>query len=217
MDHVQIGNHSETRQQPGRLRRWGALTLLGVWAVSLSLIIAALMVGHWVSLPTPAAGDPVLERQLADLTREASPGQWRMVHVLYSRCRCSQRIFDYLFDSSRPLDTDETVLLVGPHREYERRARAAGFRVEQVAQEELGERFAVQSAPLLLIVSPEGHLRYSGGHTARKQGLDYRDRALLARLRGSEDVSALPLFGCAVSRQLQAYLDPIGLKYGGWF
>ncbi len=193
--------------------RW-ALLLLFVWAIPCVVVGATLMVGHWVPLPVPDRSDPVLRDALAHV---AAPKQstWRLVHVLYAQCRCSERTFDYLFERGKAPAADETVVLVGKHPEYERRAREAGFSVEQISRRELKERFNVESAPLLLVVDPAGQIRYSGGYTARKQGLDYQDLAILSRLQGGAEAKTIPAYGCGVSKELQSYLDPIGVKYGG--
>jgi len=52
-----------------------------------------------------------------------------------------------------------------------------------------------------------------GGYTERKQGFDIQDVSIVERLRNEKSVAELPLFGCAVSRSLQALLDPLGIKY----
>ena len=64
------------------------------------------------------------------------------------------------------------------------------------------------------MVDPAGVVRYAGGYTARKQGLELRDRQILGDLMASGTTPLLPLYGCAVSKRLQAILDPIGIKYG---
>ncbi len=196
----------------GRLRRLGIRAFLVVWAVVLSVICTVFMVGHWVTLPVPDVEDEQVQGGLRELVGQSSDS-WHLVHVLYSQCRCSQRIFDYLLESERPRGAREVVLLVGPHESFSRSARARGFSVEHVAPEELKLRYGIESAPLLLILSPDGAVRYSGGYTARKQGIDYRDITLLAELQARGDADRLPLYGCGTSRELQSYLDPIGLKY----
>ena len=193
-------------------QRLGA-AILPLWAVVCTVVGAALMVGHWVPLPIPDRKDPVLSRAVADLGAPSS-GRWSLVHVLYAQCRCSQRTFEYLFERGKVAGVDETVVLVGKHLEYERRARASGYRLETVTRRQLKERFNVKAAPLLLVANPAGEILYSGGYTPRKQGLDYQDLAIVAKLREGANTEAIPAYGCGVSRELQSYLDPIGVKYG---
>lgn len=180
------------------------------WAVPLVVVGATLMASHWVTLPTPERSDPVLGRALADLTPPTA--RWRLVHVLYGQCRCSQRIFAYLLERPRA-EAEEMVILVDDNAQFAARAQAAGYAVEVIDREALKERFGIESAPLLIIAEPGGALRYVGGYTPRKQGADYRDVEMLAALQRGDAPEDLPLYGCGVSRELQAYLDPIGVKY----
>lgn len=191
----------------------GRVTLV-LWGVACLAIGVVLMAGHWVPLPTPDRADPVLNQSLAELD-PVNGARWSMYHVLYAKCRCSLRTFDYLFARGAAPDVNETIVLVGEHDEYQKRARAHGFAVETITRETLKTRFNVETAPLLLIRDPAGAIRYSGGYTARKQGLDYQDRLVLAELRDGTEAGTLPAYGCGVSAELQAYLDPIGVKYGG--
>lgn len=204
--------------RPRRLRRAAVGLLLGAWAIPCVAIGAVLMAGHWAPLPVPDRADPHLARELSRVApaafgRSQAPAEWEMVHILYSDCRCSQRTFDYLFERGPVEGAFELVVLVGREAGYLRRAREAGFAVETVTRRELKQRFHVESAPLLLIVDPAGQVRYAGGYTRRKQGLDYQDVELLQRLQAGDATSDLPAYGCGVSRELQAYLDPIGIKY----
>jgi hypothetical protein len=66
---------------------------------------------------------------------------------------------------------------------------------------------------MFAVMDPSGGLRYLGGYTERKQGLMIEDVTIVERLRSERPVVELPLFGCAVSRSLQAMLDPLGIRY----
>lgn len=193
------------------LRNVGTYAMLVAWAVPMLLVGSILMVGHWVVLPIPPK-TPALDRAIGDLAG-AADGDWRLVHVLYGQCRCSQRIFEHLLTRPTPAGVSETLLLVGHDDQYAARGRAGAFRVEEIARETLKERFGIESAPLLLIADPGGAVRYAGGYSLQSQGPDYQDLAILEHLRAGGDAAALPAYGCGVSRELQAYLDPIGIKY----
>ena len=176
--------------------------------------LGTLMVGHWYALPTPAAAQrPAVAAALSTLRSSDDRARWFSVHVLYAECRCSQRIFEHLYTSTRPADLSEHILLIGAHEEYARRAREGGFGLTQVEPEELARRFHLEAAPLLAITDSTEQLRYLGGYTERKQGLDIQDLAILERLRSQQSPDELPLFGCAVARALQTLLDPLGVKY----
>jgi hypothetical protein len=174
--------------------------------------IGTLGVGHWWTLPKPAAKDPLVAAAIHDRWQGPAP-RWVGVHVLYSMCKCSERILHHLVER-RPLpDMTEAVVLVGANDELERMVRATGYELEVVTPSQLSENYHVQSAPMFALVDPNGVLRYLGGYTERKQGLAIQDVSIVERLRSEQSVAELPLFGCAVSRSLQALLDPLGLKY----
>jgi hypothetical protein len=202
---------SDSGKARSKLRHGLEWALFVAWAAPLVLIGSVLMVGHWVPLPTPSK-TALLDRAIGELVGP-SDGRWNMVHVLYSQCSCSARIFEYLLSRPSPTETGETVLLVEPNERFATRARERGFRVEQIKREALKERFGIEAAPLLLIADPQGVVRYAGGYTLQKQGLDYHDLEFLDRLRSGSDVAELLAYGCGVSRELQSYLDPLGVKY----
>lgn len=172
------------------------------------------MVGHWTVLPKPDVEDPAFAAQLNGLRAEQDDGQWVVVHVLYSRCTCSQRVFDHLFDDQRPAGAHERILLVEADAAIERRAAARGFAVETVSRAELKSEFHIEAAPMLIVIDPQGSVRYAGGYTDRKQGFEFRDTAIVETLAQGGDPAELPLFGCGVSKELQEVLDPFRLKYG---
>jgi hypothetical protein len=135
------------------------------------------------------------------------------VHVLYAACRCSQRIFDHLFESARPSEYRETILLVGDDPSVAARASAAGFDLVAVTPQALATEFHIEAAPLLLVLDPDGRIRYAGGYSERKQGYEALDVEIMLGLMSGVAASELPLYGCGVSMELQAVLDPMGLKY----
>ncbi len=195
------------------LRRWLAPAFLATWAAGLSVVMASLLVGHWVTLPRPAADDARLKAGLASLSWGSESPRWRLHHVLYAGCDCSRDVLERLLDSERPSAVDELVLLVGQDALVEQRCAARGLRVERLTPDALRQRFAVESAPLLVITAPDGSTRYCGGYTDRRRGLALQDTDVLARLRRGELVQPLPVYGCGVSSSLKDALDPLGLKY----
>ncbi len=133
------------------------------------------------------------------------------VHVLYTECQCSQRIVEHLLTTDRPRDVVERVLLVGLDPALERRLGARGFQVVHSTTTELATRYHVAAVPLFVVVAPAGGVRYAGGYTTRKQGLDVRDLEILGDTGADRRPAALPLLGCAVSDRLRASLNPLGI------
>lgn len=184
-----------------------------VAAAGMLVVVATLMVGHWYTLPKPAHDDPRVGEALNGLRVSGEEDAWLGVHVLYSDCGCSRRVLKHLFESQRPEGLVEKVILVGSHEEFESKVRGAGFDLLVIPRAELKQRFHLESAPLFIVAAPSGGLKYVGGYTTRKRGLEIRDVQIVEGLRAKEEVIELPLFGCAVSKSLQEFLDPLGMKY----
>jgi len=191
---------------------WIGRILLSVWAPAAFVAIGTLAVGHWWTLPKPDAKDPLVVAAIHDRW-QGSSHRWVGVHVLYSMCKCSERILRHLAER-RPLpDMTEAVVLVEPNAEFERLIRDAGYELEVLTPSELSEKYHIESVPMFALMDGKGALRYLGGYTERKQGLTIQDVSIIERARAQQSVAELPLFGCAVSRSLQALLDPLGIKY----
>ncbi len=182
--------------------------ILVAWGAAMLLLGAIMMGRHELALPLPPPADPVLAASLAALKDD--PAHPLAVHVLYTDCRCSQKIAAHLVGSTRPVGFQETVLLIGKDEPLADRFRSRGFGVVSVTEEELGTRFHVRSAPMLVVVGQGKDVRYVGGYTRTKQGADPRDLEIMARAQ-TEVVEPLPVVGCAVEKQLRARIDPTGL------
>jgi hypothetical protein len=184
---------------------------LGAWSAVLLVGGAYLLAAHVAPLPQPSH-----EALAADVAHERRPdesGQWLALHALFTECGCSQRVIAHLL-SRRPLQgVKERVLLVGGSAEprYAADLRAAGYRVDELDETSLGDRYGFEGVPAFALVDPHDRVRYLGGYTRTKQGADFVDvGATRAALRG-ETVTPLPVFGCAVSRSLQERRDPLRL------
>jgi hypothetical protein len=211
-----MSSAAQTWNEPSRRRlRWAGKALFWIWAPLLLCVVASLMVSHWATLPKPARADRVVASALAQLRQTGDSGKWQAVHVLYSECRCSRRILRHLFERGPVSGVAETIVLVGSSTEYAEGAKRSGYRLVVVTPAELAEKYGFESAPLLAVGDPAGNVRYLGGFTDRKQGLEIRDLAIIQALQREEKTAELPLFGCAVSQSLQKLLDPLNLKYRG--
>lgn len=187
------------------------------WAwIPLALVLGStLLAAHEATLPVPDERDARLLAELADMRHEGDEQRWLAVHVLYAACRCSGDVVRHLARDPRPPGIAERILLVGSTPEIEQRIAASGIEVIRTSPDELAERYAIEAAPLLLVADPEGTMRYRGGYTDRKRSGDLHDTQIIEQLRTAGDATALPLFGCAVSDELRALLDPLGVRGGG--
>jgi len=196
-----------------RLPRAGLRTALGLWAIIAFASTGSLAVTHLYTLPRPDRAAPALVRALAARVPASERGRVTVTHVLYAECRCSQRILQHLVSRGARHDVSESSLLVSPAPALAQQLTAAGFRTTALTPAELKSQFAIEAAPLLIVADATRHIRYLGGYTAQKQGLEIRDVAIIDRVLAGERASELPLFGCAVSRALQRIADPFGLQY----
>lgn len=189
---------------------------LTVWAAALSVVIASLMVGHWVSLPHPDLGEQltVPTKFLGSTTEDSgATGQLIAYHFLYGECPCSQRILHRLLKRPSLDGISEKIVLIGENAEVVENARNMGYQLDVVTPMELSSRYGVQSAPLMVVTDPDSKILYSGGYTTRKQGPAIQDESILLSLMEGRIANDLPVYGCAVSRELQTLVDPFRLKY----
>lgn len=196
------------------LRNWLPRIAILVWGITLIIVIAILMVDHWVTLPIPSGNDPKLAQAIDDSRELGELGQWIAVHVLYSKCTCSQRIVDHIFTEGRTVNIKEKLIIVdNAQPEWEELAKAKGFSYQVITAEELHDIYNIPAAPIMVVADPRGEVRYAGGYTARKQGPGIQDIEIIEQLKKENPVKPIPLFGCAVAKGLQKVFDPLGLKY----
>jgi hypothetical protein len=190
----------------------GRWTPIALWFFGIVVLMAALAISHLFSLPRLARRDSRLAAGLAELL-PSDRGGWASIHVLYTECRCSQRIFQHLRTSGRPRDLREIVLLVGDDRDAIGTPLARrGFEVVSIGAEKLDARFGIEGAPAFVLVDPARNVRYSGGYTTRQQGPNIRDLAIVNEVRQGDEVADLPVFGCAISERLKAVFDPFATR-----
>ena len=194
-----------------RVKSLGGGLAIAIWASALTLVIGTLMVSHWVVLPSPAVGQTL---PAAEVTRTVSTrGRLQVFHFLSSECPCSRRVLRHLVDRGANAKVLETIVLVGESKELEMAAVKHGYVMDVVTPEELASRYEVESGPLMIVTAPDSTILYSGGYTSRKQGYEIQDERIISELLAGDEVECLPVFGCAVSKDLQAIVDPLGLKY----
>ena len=215
-----IGADSAPRSsatRPGRRALGGAI--LAVWAVAVLVGGAALMAPHVIALPVPAPSNQRLALAMRSLAG-AAPGRLTALHVLYQGCGCSARVLDHLLRRHARADLNEEVVFVrdAPRADADVeatavRARAAGFQFDSVTAEELQQRYAIESVPLLVVADARGQVRYSGGYTEKSGAVEVEDDAIIDGVRGGRTIEPRPVFGCAVSSRMQEAIDPLRLKY----
>ncbi|MEZ6117923.1 MAG: hypothetical protein R3C28_15310 [Pirellulaceae bacterium] len=192
------------------IQRLAVTVGLLVWLSAMSLVTASLMVSHWVPLPPPEVDSPDLAVKLGQANTAPT---WRAFHFLYSDCPCSRRVLRKILERSPMDDVVERIVLVGSANEWETRIRDLGYEFDGLNSVELESNYGIRAVPSLVVVSAAGDIRYSGGYTARKQGPDIADQRIIQSVLAGNDIESFPVYGCAVTKDLQVLVDPLGLKY----
>jgi hypothetical protein len=160
----------------------------------------SLAAAHMYVLPTPAVGDPMLARAVNGLRAPDERDDWLAVHVLYAHCRCSRRIIEHLSVVTRPGNVQEKLLIVGERPDLASlldTIASRGIDIVEATPAELRDRFHVEGVPLLLVLAPDGRLRYAGGYTERKQGPNPRDVHIILCVDGAGLVAGrYPVLQC---------------------
>lgn len=189
-----------------------ALVLLVAWLAG-SIALGGLLLAAHAPLPVPSASDARTHAAFAELLQGRQG--WRVVHVLYRSCACSQRTLEHLRASRRHADVHELVLLVDDEAAPspgDQQLRARGLEVVVIDRETLVRRFGLEAAPVLIVLRPDDNVAYLGGYTRSKQGPVFEQERILAALRAEKPAAPLPVFGCATSARLSDLLDPLGLS-----
>jgi hypothetical protein len=173
-----------------------------VWFAAMLAVGAALLAKHVIALPAPAK-DQKLAAALSALRLPEEQGKWLAFHVLYSECRCSQRVVAHLLATTRPSGWAEVVLWTG--NQPSDPALEQHYRVKRSTSAELA-RLGIDAAPLLVVLDPRGGLHYVGGYSERKQGPVLDDLRILNQAQRAGVLGSLPVFGCAVSDRLRRQL-----------
>jgi len=186
------------------LRGMKSQVSLVAWAVGVVLLGAALTAVH--ALPLQVTPPNVGAK---------ATGQWNTVHALATKCGCSKRLYQHLVSRRAMPGVPERVLLVDATPEWTAALEQAGFEVIALDAPTLRTEYGVEAAPLFGVRTPDGEVAYWGAYAAQRSAPP-RDLELFERARAGARPDALPLFGCAVSRELQQRSDPLNLKYGAW-
>jgi hypothetical protein len=202
---------SGARSATRRLLVYGGLA---AWGAACVVVGAYLLASHLLTLPTPEAADPALQRAIAAQRHAGQRDRWLVLHVVFDDCGCSQRVLGHLLSTRRPAGIAERVVYVTEHPAEATTAAipAHGFELDVVTPDQLAADYHIEAAPLLVIVDPHDTVRYAGGYTPRKQAADVRDLAVITAVLRGETVESLPAFGCAVGRSLRSTLDPLGVR-----
>src|SRR5262249_37910067 len=115
---------------------------------------------------------PFAIQQAPQTEADRRTGRWRAIYILGAGCPCSRNIANHLSQRQRLTALEEHVLIVGEDPESEHCLREKGWRVDKAAAERVKSFYGAISAPLLVVVDPQGSIRYKGGFARRSDARD---------------------------------------------
>lgn len=195
-----------------RAKQWGVRLLLAAWALAMILVGGFLLAGHLLTLPKPEARDARLTAGILSVRTAPSEGRWLALHVINAECVCSKRVLEHLLSRKSGSFAIERVVLVDGDQATAVRIRAAGYEFEALSGVALEARYGITGAPLMVVVDPTNAVRYLGGYSERNPTAKLRDEEIFGQLAKGETPATMPVFGCAISKNLQESVDPLGLN-----
>lgn len=178
------------------------------WAISLSVVIASMMIGHTFNLPLPLA-DKILS--LSSKTQG-----WKVIHILSTECQCSKFVLEHLKQRGALPDWNEIVVLVdeSSDKKLTFELKAAGFSVNQKNPSELDHKYGIDSVPWMVVVNSQGDIKYTGGYNKERvrSVASVQDIDILNSVKFNKEIKINPSFGCATSDSLKKNFDPLGIK-----
>jgi hypothetical protein len=189
----------------GRRQKLGLL-FLSCWLGLCTVGLAALSLTHVIALPSPdEARVQQIHQSLSRLQQGKGPFA---VHVLAQRCSCTTSLGRHLLGKSP--DREELILFVGDDAQLAQQALQAGYRFQNITEQELTD-IGLESAPVLALLENSDRLSYLGGYYDHPAASNPLDQQLKAALANGSFPDPLPIFGCATSPRLQNALNPLRL------
>ncbi|MFT6632543.1 MAG: hypothetical protein ACJAS4_002507 [Bacteriovoracaceae bacterium] len=178
-------------------------TFIICWASGVSLTIAHIHGFHLVNFQNEKVNESLIIPKIEE--------SWGMIHLLAEECGCSQTVAEYLIERGKLKGTSEKVILVGSSTQYSSRLTDLGF---EIVEANYLDGY-IDGVPMLIIHNKKGEVKYSGGYA---NGMitpvtKIVDLKLLAQVKNNIKSKDLIVMGCAVSKEIQKELDPMGLKY----
>jgi hypothetical protein len=191
-------------------RRGGIAIFFAAWFGIGLLGISSLGVSHSVPIANPPSQHGLASALLRMRTRHVP----FVVHVIYARCSCTERLFRHLVHRGAAQNIEEQILFVGDDPRKRELARRVGYRFREVTVDQVSERLGLDAAPVLFVFDANGRLTYAGGYFDRPAAVQAMDERIVTDMEHGVDAKPLPIYGCAMSAELQKAVDPLGLVYG---
>ena len=185
--------------------------VLGAWFAVTTVGASYLLGAHVAGLPLPSPHD----QRVRAAVRARLVGRPLALHVLAVDCECSRRVLARLEVRAPRAEVDERLVLIGRDagaRRASRQVERLGYSVERLGPEDIAAALGVEVAPVLVVADASGEIVYLGGYTERKQGARIETDTLIDHALSGRSVAPLPVFGCAVTEDMLAGVDPWSLR-----
>ncbi|WP_127717988.1 hypothetical protein [Halobacteriovorax sp. HLS] len=187
---------------------------IGCWVIGVSYAITMMHSWHYVDLSPSSTEDFKLASILPEVKDHG------VVHFLTPKCSCSKSIFEHL-NSRGPLGktvASEVVILIDDDKEeFLKPLKKNGFQVYNYSTAQMKDEFStsIKGVPLLVIYNKSKDVRYVGGYSDASITplTQINIKNYLLTLNEGRKIASKPVIGCSVSKEYQAILDPLGLKY----
>ncbi len=151
------------------------------------------------------------EAKITDINLPATiNNDYSLTHVLAEGCGCSEFVGEYL--QRRGKFGNENIIAIGEIPSVSQ-LKEKGFIVKTFSKTDNALK-GISGVPLFL-VSKGKKILYLGGYDNKMltRHTEMKDLKTLAAIKNGKDIKGLPIFGCANSKSLQKYFDPLGFKY----
>ena len=181
------------------------------WIIIVSTIISFQMAGHLLTMPVPKD----LERLDKQLNLLTGSEKFTGLHILFDKCSCTNSLIKSLLKHPSSKEINESILWVGTKESLGVRAEKFlefGYRIIYTDTASLKQNFGVEVAPILAL--KEGKIfRYLGGYYDRPGSTLSHEKAIIKAVLAQQTPKSLPVYGCAVSDDLQNIIDPLSILY----
>lgn len=189
------------------------LLFVFIWVISISLVIGSIHSWHYAEYN-------ISQKSLKLDNIKVAKNHYGVLHFLTPTCSCSEKILSHLLKRGplkREVGIEKIVLIDDTPENYTQKLKERGFDIDHYSFEEATKKYSesIRGVPLLIIFNDEKEAKYVGGYSDKLitpfTNIDIKK--FLTEIKSGRAIASLPVRGCAVSKEYQTILDPLGIKY----
>jgi hypothetical protein len=178
---------------------------LTFWAALGSFILAKMHGQHFANL-----------QKVDSLTiKSKDRKQWGIYHIFDTRCSCSVSIIESL-TKRKAINNNQFIERIFYYGQLDKNLtllKNLGYKLHPIDLKQLG----VTGVPLLVVFGPQKKIQYAGGYANKVINpfdIPNEKKLITQIIEGKIKIkNSHPVIGCAISKEYQKILDPLGLKY----